>query len=371
MIVYIHARERLLTLRAGVAAAFASLLVLTGCGSAQNSSEDQPVADVLHGRVAAGVAPGSVWDRQWARFAQNVAEESGGSVELEYFLRQQLGGGEAMISALRRNRVQIASVGLWSSATILPELAVLSAPYLFRNTDEVDHIYRHVISEELDRRLQEVGLKLLYLSDAGWVHVYTRIPVRQAADVRGLRLRLPHGVANRHFASALGIDGTALAVDEVIPALQTGMITGGIATLVTYHATIWSYAPSLTLTRHSYDMGLLLANRAWFDSATAEQQALLDRAFGDVDEVLRETREALAVYESELHERGVALVELTESELSGWVERSEEAAARIATEVGPAGESLLKIVQNALDEYRSMPLVARGEAAPPGSEVDE
>ncbi len=347
--------------------ALISLLALPGCGRDDIGGEEQRVAGVLHGRVASGVSPGSVWDRQWERFARTVAEESGGTVQLEYFLRQQLGGGEAMISALRRNRVQIASVGLWSSDTILPELAVLSAPYLFRNTDEVDHIYRTVIPEELDRRLQAVGLKLLYLSDAGWVNVYTRAPVRDSAEVRGLRLRLPHGVANRHFAAALGIDGTPLAVDEVIPGLQTGMITGGIATLATYYFTIWQYAPSLTLTRHSYDMGLLLANRAWFDSATAEQQALLGRAFGDVDEVLRETREALDVYESELRNRGVTLIELTESELSGWVEPTAEAAWRIAADVGPAGESLLKLVQDALEEYRKGEVSTGGGVATPNS----
>lgn len=334
-----------------------TLLSLAGCGGDSTNAGNQRATGLLEGRVASGTAPGSVWDRQWERFAETVSEESGGSIQLDYYLRHQLGGEEAMISALRRNRVQIASVGLWGSATILPELAVLSAPYLFRTVGEVDHIYRHVIPDELDRRLEAVGLKLLYFSDAGWVNVYSRAPVRDAADVRGLRLRVPHGAANRHFAAALGMDATPLAVDEVIPALQTGMISGGIASLVTYYFTVWQYAPSLTLTRHSYDMGLLLANRRWFDSATAEQKALLGRAFGDAHEVLRETRDALMAYENELRERGVTLVELTDSELSGWVEAAEGAADRIAAEIGPAAESLLLLVREALDKYRT------GEAA--------
>jgi len=331
----------------------ASMLALAGCGREDSARENQRTEGVLEGRVASGTAPGSVWDRQWERFSKTVSDESGGSIRLEYYLRHQLGGEEAMISALRRNRVQIASVGLWGSATILPELAVLSAPYLFRDADEVDYIYRNVIPDELDRRLQAVGLKLLYFSDAGWVNVYTRVPVRDAADVRGMRLRVPHGAANRHFAAALGMDATPLAVDEVIPALQTGMIAGGIATLVTYYFTVWQYAPSLTLTKHSYDMGLLLANRRWFDSATPEQQALLGRAFGDADEVLRETRDALTAYENELQARGVTLVELTDSERAGWVERSAGAADSIAAEIGPAGESLLRLVREALDDYRT------------------
>ncbi len=329
-----------------------SLLALAGCGREDTTGEGQRTAGLLEGRVASGTSPGSVWDRQWERFAQTVSEESGDSIQLEYYLRHQLGGEEAMISALRRNRVQIASVGLWGSATILPELAVLSAPYLFRNEGEVDHIYRSVIPAELDRRLEAVGLKLLYFSDAGWVNVYSRTPVREAADVRGLRLRVPHGAANRHFAAALGMDGTPLSVEDVIPALQTNMIAGGIATLVTYYFTVWQYAPSLTLTRHSYDMGLLLANRSWFDAATAEQQALLGRAFGDADEVLRETRDALTAYENELRERGVTLIELTDGELAGWVAQSEGEADSIAAEIGPAAESLLRMVREALVDYR-------------------
>ncbi len=349
--------------RAFCALLLTSLLVSAGCGRDDNTGEGQRTAGLLEGRVASGTAPGSVWDRQWERFAQTVAEESGDSIQLEYYLRHQLGGEEAMISALRRNRVQIASVGLWGSSTILPELAVLSAPYLFRNEAEVDHIYRSVIPAELDRRLEAVGLKLLYFSDAGWVNVYSRAPVRDAGDVRGLRLRVPHGAANRHFAAALGMDGTPLAVDEVIPALQTGMIAGGIATLVTYYFTVWQYAPSLTLTRHSYDMGLLLANRGWFDSATAEQRALLGRAFGDAHEVLRETRDALKAYENELRERGVTLVELTDSELAGWVGQSEGEAERIAAEIGPAAESLLLLVREALDDYREGKAEVGGDLA--------
>lgn len=80
------------------------LVLLTVCG---------PIgaADIARGKVTALAQVNSPWDRHWDYFKAKIDETP--DVEMEYFIRGEVGTEEMMLTALRRNRVQIGGITMW------------------------------------------------------------------------------------------------------------------------------------------------------------------------------------------------------------------------------------------------------------------
>jgi TRAP-type transport system periplasmic protein len=93
----------------------------------------------LTGRAAGNVPQGSIWEEYWLFRKSTLTANS--EINMEYYLYGELGNEENMINSLRRNRVQISSASLWGLSATIPEVAVLSLPYLFESPEEADYVY--------------------------------------------------------------------------------------------------------------------------------------------------------------------------------------------------------------------------------------
>ena len=64
-------------------------------------------------------------------------------------------------SGLRRNRVQFANLSAIIVSTLVPETALLYAPYLFDSPEEADFIYDNYLTPIFTEMLDQKGLKFL------------------------------------------------------------------------------------------------------------------------------------------------------------------------------------------------------------------
>ena len=89
------------------------------------SNFEPALTQEAQGRVGAFSLPNSPWDIQWTRFREAV-EASG--LTLEYFIRGEVGSEEAMLAALKRNRLQVGGTSLQGIASLIPEINVAMSP---------------------------------------------------------------------------------------------------------------------------------------------------------------------------------------------------------------------------------------------------
>ncbi len=289
-------------------------------------------ADPLYGRVVAFAQPNSVWDLQW----QDVKARLGASgvVRLDYFTRGERGSEEQMLHDIRRGRAHLGGMSLQGLASVVEELNIAMAPFVFDSAEEVDFIYDEVLAEAFAPLFAAKNLVLLQWVDVGWNGIYSQTPIRVPDDAKGLRLRGSPNPATQLFLAAIGADSIPLGSADLVPSLQTGLIEGGVGSVIFHFFVTRRYATHLTLSQHSYDTGAVVANKAWFDAATAAQQTALRGAWGEVSAARAAVREVTAGAVMRMREEGIAVQDLSASEVQAWRAATGDIVPQLVARIG-------------------------------------
>ena len=84
----------------------------------------------------------------------------------------QLGSEDQLVSCLRRGRVQFANLSAMAMSTVVAEMALLYAPFLFDDAAEADFVYDNLLTELYRELLAEKGLHLVSWYEIGFLNVY-------------------------------------------------------------------------------------------------------------------------------------------------------------------------------------------------------
>ncbi|MDX2221925.1 MAG: TRAP transporter substrate-binding protein [Rhodospirillaceae bacterium] len=300
--------------------------------------------------VGSNAPPNTPWEAQWTRFAQRA--EAGG-VPVSSMTAGQLGSDETILAALRRNRVQVGGFTLAAVTGVVPELALLTMPYLFANEDEAAYVQDTVVGEIFAPLLRAQGLAYLQLTASGWSGIYAKRPVRVPADIKGRKFRSSPTLAHRAFLDAAGADVVPIGLADVIPALETGLVDGGVMVLSYYGPAVSDAAKFFTRTRHYYEGGLVLANAGWFDRLGPAQQAALRAAYDTPAESRAVVRAAEADILAKLAAKGATVIEPTPDEHAAWVAATVSAADRLVRDIGGQAADVRARLVAARDAYRA------------------
>jgi TRAP-type C4-dicarboxylate transport system substrate-binding protein len=300
--------------------------------------------------------PGTITDDQWKVFQANVAAYADPPMTLKMLVRGEAGSEEAMVTAARRGRVQLAAPSMSATSQAAPEVAVLALPYLFDGVEQMDFILETVAKDEMRWLLATRGLEFLNWIDSGWVGLYARDPLTDPAMVKGYKLRTPPVLAAQVMAQVLEADAVYIPYPEIVPALQTGLIKGGItADYPFFTGGIDAEAPYFIYTRHTYDAGMLFANKAWFDAQSASNQAMLRTAWGDPVDFRTRSRDYTAAEMAKLRAKrggqGTQVIELTSDQRTRWVAATQPTHRLLLDRLGPEAARLYDAIARGKSDY--------------------
>ncbi len=321
--------------------ALATLLIAGQAGA------DSP----LTGRAAGSVPKGSIWDEHW-QFRKETLSASP-EVDFEFYLYGELGNEETMINSLRRDRVQISSASLWGLSSTIPEAAVLSLPYLFESAEEADYFYDCCAGDIIRPYLEPIGISFLGWSEAGWTGFYGPRAYTSPDDVKGEKLRTPSTPSVAVFFEALSVDTVFLGIQDVVPALQTGMVEGGASSLPWYVNAFKDHAPHYTLTDHHYETTVLMASKRWLDRATPAQVAVIDKAFNVFPSQRLTVREDAAAKIAALRDDGAFVHELTPEQRGHWIAAAQAVHPAILQDIGGDAEAIYALILEAKGEFKA------------------
>lgn len=275
--------------------------------------------------------------------AVNTRFEGGGRMTL--MLDGQAGTEESMAAALRRGRVHFAQLTIPGIASAVPELSVLMAPYLFDSFDEEDFIIDRYVMPVAAELLAARGLELFGFSDSGWFIAFARDPLPSPAVAKNRRMRAAGGEASRLFLSAIGADVVEMSFADLIPALQTGMVQGGVTNVLMYEsANLVREAPHLIMTRHALNPGANAANKAWFDRLSPANQTLIRGGLGPMLEMRAGVRREMDQAIANLTRQGVKIYEPDPTELAEWRARGRSTHDELVARIGGRARDLYDAV---------------------------
>ncbi len=326
--------------------ALASLLLLGGCDPAPRTPETL----VTLGGTTTPNTPG---EGLWLEFRDQAQAASAGRIRMRPLIYGQLGSEEQLLSGLRRGRIQYANLSAQVLSTVVPELTLLYAPYLFADEGEADFLYDRYLTDIYRELLAARDIHLVTWYEIGFHQIYGREPLLTHADARGRRFRIASSRNSRLFAEAIGADVIPLGFADVVPALQTGLIEAGENSVQLYSRTgIAGEAPHLTLTNHLLGISLIVSQKRWWDALSPEDQRILTDSFPPVARsraVIREQTEADLRGATAL---GIVVHRPGPQQLADWRAATAGVTAQLLQEIGGRSAAIHAQILSAKAEYQ-------------------
>ena len=160
------------------------------------------------------------------KFAEELNKKTSGAVEVKVFGAGQIGGLRDNTEGTRLGTLDLTwadmgTVGLfWETANII------SLPFLFRDHDHWRKVAYGPIGQKLAQDvLANTGIRTLAYEPSGFRVILSRNkPIKSAADMKGLKIRIPEVPIYVDTMKALGANATPIPIGELYTSLQTGVV---------------------------------------------------------------------------------------------------------------------------------------------------
>jgi tripartite ATP-independent transporter DctP family solute receptor len=213
---------------------------------------------------------------------RKLERTTNGRLSVQMFASMQLGGEKEAIEQAQVGALQLARVSAGLLGPVVDDLNVFNLPFLFRDTAHMDKVIDGSIGQELLDKVTDnpnthlVGLAFM---DAGARNLYdTKRPIKDIADVKGLRVRVMGNPMFVDMMNAIGGNGVAMGYDQVFSALQTGVVDGAENNPPSfYFDNHYQVAKYYTLTEHLIVPEILVFSRPTWDTLSNDDQALIKK----------------------------------------------------------------------------------------------
>jgi tripartite ATP-independent transporter DctP family solute receptor len=228
------------------------------------------------------------------RMAQLLAEKSGGTVELRVFPSGQLGSETDTLEQVQHGALAMTKTSTAPLESFVPELAVFTVPYVFRD----DAHYWRILEGPIGRRLLEAGsekgLRGLCYYDSGARSFYTiDKAVLTPNDLQGLKIRVMKSKTSMDMVAALGASPTPIPFGELYTALQQKMVDGAENNPPSFYLSRhFEVCKHYSLDEHARIPDILLMSESVWQSLSPQ-----------VRQWIQEAADESAVYQRELWEQ--------------------------------------------------------------------
>ncbi|MEO8279874.1 MAG: TRAP transporter substrate-binding protein [Ideonella sp.] len=216
-------------------------------------------------------------------FAKEVNERTKGRYKIETFYAGSLGGERESIESVQLGTQALTLTSTGPVPNFVPDARILDIPFLFRDKAHARAVLDGPIGQEMAKKFESKGLKVLAWCDNGLRHMTnSKRDVNVPDDLKGLKMRTMENPVHVAAYKALGIVPTPMAFPEVFTALQQGTVDGQENPLSVIMAAKFDQVQKyLSLTGHVYSPALFLMNKDMFDKLSAEDQKIFLEAAKD------------------------------------------------------------------------------------------
>lgn len=216
------------------------------------------------------------------RMGKKLEAATGGRLSVQMYPSMQLGGEKEMIEQAQVGALQIARISVGPMGPIVPELNVFNLPFMFRDSAHMEKVIDGPIGDEMLKKLTDhptAGLIGLCWMNAGSRNVYnSKKPISSVDDLKGLKIRMMGNPVFVDTMNSLGGNGVAMGFDQLINAMQTGVVDGAENNEPTYESgQHYRYAKYYSKTGHLIIPEILVFSKKSWEGLSKDDQALVTK----------------------------------------------------------------------------------------------
>ncbi len=178
-------------------------------------------------RMAHVYNPGNIWYETAEAYAKAVDTRSGGKVKIQIAHSGSTGDWPASIEGLKigTNDIVLQSVGTLDRYNLVA--GVEAYPYLLRDLDHFRKVYYGPVGAELfDEIARKTTFRIIGAGYRGMRHLTSNKPVRNLADVKTIKMRVPPLKIYRMTWDTLGASTVPMGAAELFTSMQQGVVDG-------------------------------------------------------------------------------------------------------------------------------------------------
>ncbi len=213
------------------------------------------------------------------RMGKRLETATNGRISIQMFPSMQLGGEKEMIEQAQVGALQIARISLGPMGPLVPELNAFNLPYVFRDPAHMTKVVTGPIGDEMLKKISDhpnsnlIGLAWM---TGGTRNVYSKKPVKSMDDLKGQKIRMMGNPIFVDTMNAMGGNGVAMGYDQLINALQTGVVDGAENNEPSYSSgQHYRYAKYYSMTQHLIIPEILVFSRRTWNTLKKEDQDLI------------------------------------------------------------------------------------------------
>jgi len=251
------------------------------------------------------------------RFAELVAEKTGGEVNVEVFHGGVLGSQPDALEQVQLGAIDAGNFNLGPIGPIVKEANLVSLPFIFRSVDHMFRVMDGPAGDQVSAAMGEAGILPIGWFDAGARSFYNNTgPINSPDDVAGMKIRVMNNDLFTGMVNAMGGNGTPMAFSEVYSSLSTGVVDGAENNLPSFQSVgHFEVAGFYSLSEHLIIPECICVNTAKFNALSADMQAAVVAAaeeasiyqrelWAEQTQASREAVEAAGVQINEIADKG-------------------------------------------------------------------
>ncbi len=176
-----------------------------------------------------GVGPTDPLHLTWVELAQNINLRTEGALKIEVFPSSQIGTDVQIFEQVSLGAPMIAGFTDGWAGTTVPDFNIFTAPFIWKDWSEAKKVYFSDLMKDLEKQLEQKG---------GWTIIGRNWPfgarhiinskreLKVPDDTKGLKIRTPQIPMWVETFKAMGATPVPLALAEIYPGLQQGLIDG-------------------------------------------------------------------------------------------------------------------------------------------------
>jgi tripartite ATP-independent transporter DctP family solute receptor len=252
-------------------------LMVLGLAASGAAFAQAPIT--LHGAVQFN--DGHAFNRSLEKFQELVVKYYGKPVNFVLHKNSELGLEKDYFAFMNQGiSVDYAIVSPAHMSTFSKAAPFIDAPFLFR---DVAHWNKVIDADTLKPIADEVAAKgdvmLIGFAGGGTRNIFANKPVRNLAEMKGLKVRVQGAPIWSKTFSAIGMSPTVIAYDEIYNGIQNGVIAAGENEAAGVEAMkFYEVGPNVNLTQHAITIRPIAFSGKTFKKLPPDLQAAIIKA---------------------------------------------------------------------------------------------
>ena len=262
--------KRVLSLILSLALIFA--LAVAGAGTAEAASDK--AIELKLGHPLAPTSSQHIYLQKWADL---VAEKSGGKYKISIYPSAQFGEAKELVESLSMGVYDVAWCDCAVMDFLVPEINLLNMPFFFTNYDQVWEAIDGDVGAAIASYIEaEANIHPLSYFNLGCRQIFSnREPVTSLESIKNLKFRVPELDLWIKTFKTLGMNPTPVAWSDLYNALATGVVDGGCANWeYICQQKFYSEAPYILESNHFFQLGVPSFNLDFWNKLSPEDQAM-------------------------------------------------------------------------------------------------